>query len=356
MGIIIGLVIIIIIINQLSVKTGFIDLNYALSLDKEKAEIGEPISVYSTVENRKWLTVSFLTIIESFPQVFSPCRNTYALFMLPFQRVKRRYVIQGKKRGLYVFKDTQQILGDFIGLADTERYVNYTCQMVILPKPLMLEEHLQPYGSMTGDWSVKRWILDDPLMTIGLREYTGNEPMKYIHWPSTARYGQMMVRQFDFTTDRSVMIVLNCEALKPIWVPIEEDLIERCIGLTRGLMMTLEEAHTPYGFTTNIRSVAQEGIYTHPGLGAQHLDDLVYQLGTIDIQKVMFFEPILDNIQHKKGHYTTVVVITPRLLDTYIEPLNALNKSVVKTVVISLESDGFEHLNASILKLEGGQP
>lgn len=354
MGIIIGLVILVIIINNLSVKTGFIDLYYSLSVDKEKAEIGESISVYSTVENRKWLTVSFLTVVESFPSSFTPRRNKYALFLLPFQRIRRSYLIRGEKRGLHVFNETEHILGDFIGLSSQNRYLPSDCQVVILPKPLRLEDYLRPFGAMTGEWSVKRWILDDPLMTIGLREYTGNEPMKYIHWPSTARYGQMMVRQFDFTTDQSVMIVLNCEALKPSAVPVEVDLIEHCISLTRGLMMTLEEMHTPYGFTTNIRSITQEGIYTHPGLGIQHLDHLVYQLGLIDIQKVMFLEPILESIQHKKGHYTTVVIITPRLLDTYISPINALNKSVVKTVIISLESAGLDRLDASIIKLVGG--
>ncbi len=78
-------------------------------------------------------------------------------------------------------------------------------------------------------------------MTIGIREYTGNEPERYIHWPSSMKYNELMVRNFDFTTDNSVLIALNIETMKPSWEPIEEDLIENCISIARGVMEELEE-------------------------------------------------------------------------------------------------------------------
>ncbi len=73
-----------------------------------------------------------------------------------------------------------------------------------------MQEELAPAGALLGDISVRRWIVDDPpLMTIGIREYTGNEPERYIHWPSSMKHNKLMVKNFDFTTDNSVLIALN---------------------------------------------------------------------------------------------------------------------------------------------------
>ena len=55
-------------------------------------------------------------------------------------------------------------------------------------------------------------------------------------------------------------------------------------------------------------------------------------------------------ILQKQGNYTTVVIITPRILDTYIESINTLNKTVSRTVVISLEDEYLEKLHKDIIK------
>lgn len=353
MGILLGIVLLIAVLNHLSVRLGFDGMTYQMALSKEAVEVGETVTVYSTIENKKLMTVSFLNVIEHFSEGFEVNKNKYTLFILPYQRVKKGYPIKGQKRGLHEVKTTHLELGDFIGLSKTSQYIEPNCSLVVLPKRIHLDEHLTPHGALNGDWSIKRWILEDPLMTIGLREYTGNEPRKYIHWPSTARHGQMMVRQFDFTTEQSVMIVLNCEAMKPCWKPLEVDLIEQCISITRGLMETFESANVPYGFMTNSRSSSQSHYYAHPGLGKHHLDHLVYQLGILDYRLVSFFEPLLEEVMKQKGHYTTVVLVTPRLLETYPEPINALSKAVVKTMVISLEEGHLELLNPDVAKIRG---
>ena len=43
------------------------------------------------------------------------------------------------------------------------------------------------------------------------------------------KYNKLMVKNFDFTTDNSVLVALNTETMKPSWQPIEKDLIESVI-------------------------------------------------------------------------------------------------------------------------------
>ena len=65
------------------------------------------------------------------------------------------------------------------------------------------------------------------------------------------------------------------------------------------------------------------------------------------------FEYSLRDISKTHGNYTTIVVITPNLMDSYIDPINKLNKNVMKTVVISLEDENVNKLNKNISIFRG---
>ena len=58
---------------------------------------------------------------------------------------------------------------------------------------------------------MRRFILDDPSLLVGYREYTGREPMKQISWNQTAKTGRLTVRQNDHTTDRIAMVIVNMD-------------------------------------------------------------------------------------------------------------------------------------------------
>ena len=110
-----GIILFTAIINKITLKYGFDKLNYNLDVSKKAAEIGEDISVTSTFENNKGLTVTFLQVDERYPKGFNVENYNYTLYILPYQRVKRTYQIVGMERGLYQIKGSSLSLGDFIG-------------------------------------------------------------------------------------------------------------------------------------------------------------------------------------------------------------------------------------------------
>lgn len=344
------------IINKITLNYGYNELEYRMEIRQKTAEIGEKIEITSIVENNKLLTVSFLKVNEIFPVGFSIKENNYNLFIMPYQRVKRTYSLHVEKRGIYQIKDVFLTLGDFIGLETIKRHLEAPQEIIIFPKKIELDKSIVPVGSLNGDISVKRWILDDPLMTIGIREYTGNEPERYIHWPSSLKYDNLMVKNFDFTSDNSVMIALNIETMKPCWKPAEEELIEKVISIARSVMEEFEEFNIPYGFACNEKKDSSDyvrGYYHHAGLGQNHLYDFLQVLGRISYKIPFFFESTLKDIGKMKGNYSTIVIITPRILESYIEPINSLSKIVNGMVVISLEEEHLEELNNNIIKYRG---
>lgn len=351
-----GLIIIVYLINRFALSYGFKNLKYDMEIEKDLVEIGEAIEIKSIIKNEKFLNVSFLKVDEKFPDNFSKIRNVYTLFLRPYEKVTRRYNVDVKKRGSYLIKDVNLEIGDFIGLYSVKENISLNKEIIVLPEKLDIQENLLAVGSLNGDISVKRWILDDPLMAIGIRDYTGNEPERFIHWPSSLKYGNLMVKNFDFTSDNSVIVILNTETMKPSWKKIEEDLIEKVISLSRTLVEEFESFKTPYGFATNavnLDSSVEKGYYYHPGLGSDHLNNILMTLGKIDYKLPSFFGNTLKDIVRKQGNYATAVIITPRILDTYIDPINSLSLGFSRTIVISLEEDYLDHLNHNIIKYRG---
>lgn len=340
-------------LNKISLDYGFEKLYYNMEIEKMVAEIGEDITINSIIENNKPLTVSFLKVEERFPSGFYEELNVYSLFVMPYQKVKRTYSITAKERGLHHFKNTYLDLGDFTGFNRKFQEEKIDNKIIILPEKIELEKNIEAVGDLYGDISVKRWIIDDPLMTVGIREYTERDPQNYIHWPSSIKYGELMVKQFDFTMDNSVMILLNIESSKPYWKDIKSTSIEEAIKLCRAVIENMEELKIPYGFATNAYNINVDnnsGHYYYPGTGKSHKDNFLEILGSINYAISSTFEETLDNIIRKKGSYTTVIIITPKILDTYIAPLNDLGKVTTKTVVISIEDDNFNGLRNNILK------
>lgn len=298
-------------INKATLYYGFRNLTYKMEVEKGTFEIGEEIEISSIIENKKPLTVSFLKVEEKFPEGFNVEGNIYTLFIMPHQRVKRTYKIIGEERGFYRIKNVHLELGDFVGFNKSYEDIEIKKELIIFPRKADLKESIIPIGSLNGDISVKRWIIDDPLMTIGIREYTGNEPQKLIHWPSSAKYNNLMVKNFDFTTDNSVLIVLNIESMKPYWKGIDKDRTEKAISIARAVMEEFEELKIPYGFASNAYNSGSnyiKGHFYHPGLGANHLYHFLEILGSINYIISSTFEETLKDISRKQGNYTTAVV------------------------------------------------
>ncbi|MDI6602423.1 MAG: DUF58 domain-containing protein [Thermoanaerobacteraceae bacterium] len=357
------LVIIGITLNSISKKYVLYNLTYRREISKKIVEIGEEFEVVTVVENRKMLPVTFLQVIEKFPSslnykfkaVIQPTADyvyhTTTMLIMPYQRVKRNYRVYCNKRGRFIFRDVTLIGGDLLGFNTTIDNVDYSQDIVVLPKVADLDSTIIPYGDYNGDFSVKRWIIDDPVLTIGIKEYTGTEPEKTIHWPSSLKSGRLMVKKFDYTSDNTVMVLLNIECSKPFWAGIKQEEIEECISIARAVVEKFEESGIPYGFTTDAYYSGNNGggSAQAAGFGATHYYNIVENLGRIDYDICMSFEELLLKQMNNNGNYTTFVIITPSILEPYIEPINNLSKKAMKTIVITLGNTNMEYLNGDIL-------
>ena len=122
-------------------------------------------------------------------------------------------------------------------------------------------------GSFLGDYSVQRYLYEDPVMTAGYREYTGREPMKQISWKQSAHSMGLMVREYDHTVEPVLTLLLNVETAQERKEPV----LETCYSLARTVCQELEDKGIKYVFCTN---AAQAG-----AVGGSHMVDVYKRQG-----------------------------------------------------------------------------
>jgi len=351
-------------LNAVSKKYGLQNVTYRRNISQAVVEIDEEFQLTTILENNQLFPVTFLQVEEKLPAMLeykfkadAMSTSEYVLhkttlLLKPYERVSRVYSVVAKRRGRYSFKHVILTGGDMLGLDTTNKEIECEQEVVVLPRPLNLEQNIRPYGNCYGDISVRRWIIDDPVLMTGVREYTGFEPERTIHWPSTLKSGRLMVKKFDYTTDNSVMILLNIESVKPFWLNIAQEKIEKCISLTRGVVDEFEQANIPYGLCSNahISSSSNSLNFINAGIGAYHYAEIVENLGRLTNNPNLGFEDLLSAITRPGERYTTYVVITPTVLEPYIDGLNRLSAQTARTVLVSLDETNLESLTGNILK------
>jgi len=115
-------------------------------------------------------------------------------------------------RGHFALSDARVVLGDHLGLESISRAVGPAgFGVVVHPRLVEIEALFSEAGRMGGQG--RRLLLRRPagFDLHSVREYTQGESLRRVHWPSTARTGQLMVKELEDSPRDSVAVVLDCD-------------------------------------------------------------------------------------------------------------------------------------------------
>ena len=292
-------------------------LHVVFELDSKLVEPGEETALRCTVYNTSpWpLLYAGLTLRldpdfrvcedEDWRRVhlsedFTGSRIDYHFYLLPHRKFSAKIRLNVSRRGLYDLGRYYLESGDLLGLRPVMRSGETELRLICTAAACDAQQ-IAPLGGTLGDISVRRFIHEDPSLLLGYREYTGYEPMKQISWTQTAKAGQLMVRQYDHTTDRVAIVLVNMYSA-------ERRRKERCLEITRTVCERLEAARVPYAMYSNgdLRSVSE-------GLGRNHLFLIQRRIGLSRLTGYTGFQSLVDACLLRRRSDCSFIVITPDL-------------------------------------------
>ena len=291
--------------------------------DKILAQPGETVTWTSTVENHSPLPLPFVRLELRFPNELKATNNDNRsrlhrrtglqkwhteerLSLRARQSKSRTLTFVPTRRGEFSPGACRLSIGDLLGFEESALEIPPQT-LVVMPEKAGHKQSLNAVSGFLGDISVRRFILEDPILSTGFRDYTGREPLKDVSWTRTAMTGALQVKQYDHTAEQSVTVLLNTEG-----GTAEE--LEGAFRLTRSVCEELEHRKIPFSIRTNgsLPGPVSKLFHLGEGLGSQHLNTILYGLGRADYTCYFSFSQLVRKALDQRKSNESFIVITPR--------------------------------------------
>lgn len=322
------------------------NLRYSCSWSTEEAYEGDTVQMVETLHNNKllplpWVEVNIATTrwMEFPGSRFSLAQEsqdiTSSYFMGSYQKTVRRWEVKCLKRGHFGIDDATLVAGDLTGLYVTSQHVPIHKYITVFPQLIPIEQMLTPKSFQWGDNILRQWSLEDPFLFSGLREYMPWDTMNRIHWGTSARTGQLMVRQHEHTSRYPLTIVLNVQSTEyESREAIEKELVEWGIKTTATFLDRALQAGLPVRLAANGRwqGEGRKTIFTRQGAGREHVVSLLTILAHLELENTRDIEGFLQQI-HSQLHQEHILLITAYLNAGLVEEITRLQADHRVTVV-----------------------
>lgn len=307
-----------------------------------RGQVGQDAEELIEVENRSFLPKLWI-------EVDDPAT-------LPGHDARRVLVIQGKgrrswyvetplvRRGMYEWGPISVVASDPFGLFRLERRFGWQQQILVYPQVVDLPHFQTPPATLPGEGRFRRRTHYITPNAAGVRDYAPGDPLSRIHWRSTARTGNLMVKTFELDPSSDIWVILD---------------MERRVQAGRG-----DESTEEYGVRV-AASVARHYISANRSVGLMSFGDdleviepergqqqLTRILESLAVVKGVGDAPlgnILMEEQRRFGRHTTLVVVTSAAEDSWLTAIQSLAQRGVRVAVVLVDGSSFGGRHSPLL-------
>ena len=128
------------------------------------------------------------------------------------RRLSVRYVLERLPRGRYAFEDIRVEIADPFGLERVAVALPAPGALLVYPRLVRLARLFSETGAHSHDG--RRLLLrrQSGFELHGVREYEQGESLRRVHWRSTARRGQLMVKELEDAPRDEIAVLLDADA------------------------------------------------------------------------------------------------------------------------------------------------
>ena len=306
--------------------TGLRHLHYRRFFDRTSAFEGEKAEMIEIIENRKIIPVPWLRVESSISPYLRFKKQEdvdirydqfhKSLFYLRgYKRIRRRHEFTCTHRGYYTLKIASLTTGDLFGMFNRFKHVTGDAHLYVYPKPLALDEISPASLKWQGDVMMRRWIMPDPILVNGIREYRPGDSQNDIHWGATARTGKLQVKVRDYTVSPRVMILVNTQISETLWGQMElrdKEVIELGIRYAAHLVSWAISNGLDAGFASNGKLADEEGVVRiSPSCSQAHLDMILQAMAKLEIVRERNFHTLMDYLCDDGITGMDIAVVSP---------------------------------------------
>ena len=240
------------------------------------------------------------------------------------------------RRGLFNLGPTTLRSGDPLGLCSLEYAHPNATVLLVVPPVLPLPAIEIAAGGRAGEGRrPRRAALETTVSVETVREYISGDPLKAIHWPTSARQDKLYVRQFEHMPSSDWWIFLDLE--KNVQVGSGFESTEE-----HGIILAASLAHRGLreGHSVGLVTCSPELIWMAPQHSSGHSMSI---LRTLALAKpgTRPLSDLLEDAQKAVRHGASLIIITPNVQADWAAALLQLVKIGITPTILLLDPLSF---------------
>jgi uncharacterized protein (DUF58 family) len=341
-----------------------------------RAQVGRPLEEHFSLRNTSWLPKLWIFVRDG-----SDLPNHHAGRVISNLRPRQEYGWTVRtlceRRGRFRLGPVTISSSDPLGLFEFQRELPRTGSVVVYPATVPLQSFPQPVGYMPGGDALRRRTHQITTNAAGVREYVPGDSFNRIHWPSTARKGELIVKEFELDPMADVWIFLDMQKSVHFEVPTDE--AERVIREREPWWVRVEkfriEPSTEEYAVTAAASVAELFIRNRRAVGLvaygqrreviqadrdeRQLSKILDTLAALRAEGEMPFSEVLSVEGGRLTRSTIVVAISPAVREDWAQTVLFLDRAGLRVVTVLVDAASFggpfgaDHLQERLLATGG---
>ncbi|MBF6601136.1 MAG: DUF58 domain-containing protein [Dehalococcoidia bacterium] len=294
-----------------------------------------------TIRNRSWFGKIWLEVDDPSEM---PWHSARRVVTVPARGSKTwRAESTVRRRGLYTVGPVEVSTGDPFGLFRHTRRFGRAQSVLVYPRAVELPNFNVPAANLPGEGRFRRRTHYVTPNASGVRPYEYGDSFNRIHWASTARTGELMVKLFELDPASDIWIVLDLERAVNVGEG-DESTEEYGVRVAASVARYFLMANRTVGFLSVGRKFDAEDAER----GLQQYTRILESLAMARAWGDVPLADLLANESRRFGRHTTVVVITPSTDEAWVEAMGVLQQRGVKLAAILLEPSTFGSTASSL--------
>ncbi len=316
-------------------RLGLSDLEAGYAVNQLSGHVGDRLKVTYTVRNtsrvpKPWLEIHNATSLPA----GLPGR---ALGL--GARTERSWLVRTPltRRGHFRIEPLQIRTGDPFGLFESTALVGTGVTAVVYPKVEALPLWKLPAANVDGSHAApERTLQTSPLATT-VRPWAPGDAFNRIHWKSTARHGEIQVKEFELEQTADAWLVLDLER-GPQRGSGDESSVEVGVRVAASIADKAIRENRAVGLTVNAHRLAQ----LQPDRGPRQQLKIMQLLAAVDGDgSTPLGEALIATVPRIRRGMTAVVITASQDVE-WVRPLAALRSRGVGCVAVTFDIVAFE--------------
>jgi uncharacterized protein (DUF58 family) len=188
-------------------------------------------------------------------------------------RLRGRYVLRRVPRGRYPIESARIVIEDPFGLERVEVELPAGASILVYPRLVDLDRLFSESGARTPEG--RRLLLRRPtgFDLHSVRDYEQGESLRRVHWPSTAKRGELMVKELEDSPRDETAVVLDAAATAVVGTPPDSS-FELAVRAAGSILKSYASRGRRASLVVNAARPAYQRVHSFDGEWQRALDIL----------------------------------------------------------------------------------